>query len=69
MLHHLPFYHYQNVYRQQYDRTAGGTDDARLHTLTRRLWDKIEPDRKRPRYIITVRGEGYRFVESEVQQA
>jgi hypothetical protein len=53
----------ENVYHQQYDRKAGGIDDARLQTLIFRLREKIEPDRKRPRYIVTVRGEGYKFVE------
>jgi hypothetical protein len=48
----------ENVYRQQYDRTAGGMDDARLQTLISRLRAKIEP----PRHIVTVRGEGYKLV-------
>ena len=33
-----------------------------LQTLISRLRRKIEPDRGRPRYIVTVRGEGYKFV-------
>lgn len=49
----------ENVYRQQYDRAVGGIDDARLQTLISRLRAKVEP----PRYIVTVRGEGYKFVE------
>jgi DNA-binding winged helix-turn-helix (wHTH) protein len=52
-----------NVYRQRYDKMKGGVTDEALQTLIARLRTKIEPDRKRPRYIITVRGEGYRFVE------
>jgi DNA-binding response OmpR family regulator len=52
----------ENVYRQQYDRMAGGVTDEALQTLISRLRNKIEPDR-RPRYIVTVRGEGYKFVE------
>jgi DNA-binding winged helix-turn-helix (wHTH) protein len=52
-----------NVYRQRYDKMTGGVTDEALQTLIARLRTKIEPDRKRPRYIITVRGEGYRFVE------
>ncbi len=48
-----------NVYHQQYARTEGGMDDARLQTLISRLRSKVEP----PRYILTIRGEGYKFVE------
>lgn len=55
----------ENIYHQQYDRKAGGIDDARLQALIFRLRKKIEPDRKRPRYIVTVRGEGYKFVEPD----
>jgi DNA-binding winged helix-turn-helix (wHTH) protein len=48
-----------NVYHQQYDRMVGDIDDARLQTLISRLRAKLEP----PRYIRTIRGEGYKFVE------
>lgn len=51
------------VYSQQYDRLSGGVSDAALQTLMARLRAKIEPNYGRPRYIITVRGEGYKFVE------
>lgn len=54
----------ENVYRQQYDRTTGGIDDARLQTLVSRLRAKVEP----PRYIATVRGEGYKFVEKDERE-
>ncbi|MCP4545488.1 MAG: winged helix-turn-helix transcriptional regulator [bacterium] len=53
-----------NVYRQQYDRMRGGVTDETLQKLISRLRTKIEPDNERPRYIVTVRGEGYRFVEA-----
>jgi DNA-binding winged helix-turn-helix (wHTH) protein len=49
----------ENVYRQRYDRMTGGVTDEALQTLIARLRAKIEP----PRYIVTVRGEGYKFVE------
>jgi hypothetical protein len=52
----------ENVYRQQYDRMKGGVTDQALQTLISRLRDKIEPERGRPRYVVTVRGQGYRFV-------
>ena len=55
----------ENVYRQRYDRMAGGVSDEALHTLISRLRAKIEPDRGRPRYVLTARGEGYKFVEPD----
>jgi len=59
----------QNVYAQRYDRMAGGVSDEALQTLIARLRAKIEPDRERPRYVVTVRGEGYRFDESDEEQS
>ena len=53
----------ENVYRQRYGRMAGGVSDEALHALVSRLRGKIEPERRRPRYVLTVRGEGYKFVE------
>jgi tRNA A-37 threonylcarbamoyl transferase component Bud32 len=52
-----------NVYHQQYDRMAGGVTDEALQTLMARLRAKIDPDGKQLRYIVTVRGEGYKFVK------
>lgn len=49
----------KNVYGQQYEDMTGGVTDGALQTLISRLRNKIGP----PRYIITVRGEGYKFVE------
>ena len=48
--------------QRTYERMKGGVSDETLQTLISRLRDKIEPDRG-PRYVLTVRGEGYRFVE------
>jgi DNA-binding winged helix-turn-helix (wHTH) protein len=53
----------RHVYGQQYGRMEGGVSDEALHTLIARLRAKIEPECGRPCYIITVRGQGYRFVE------
>ena len=37
-------------------------DDARIEKLVSRLRQKIEPDAANPRYLITVRGRGYKLV-------
>jgi len=55
----------EHVYRQQYDRMKGGVSDGTLQTLVSRLRAKIEPDPKHPRYVVTIRGEGYKFVEPD----
>ena len=38
-------------------------DDARIEKLVSRLRQKLEPDAANPRYVITVRGRGYKLVE------
>jgi hypothetical protein len=38
-------------------------DDARIDKLLSRLRAKIEPEPRNPRYLITVRGRGYRLVQ------
>jgi hypothetical protein len=38
-------------------------DDARIDKLLSRLRAKVEPDPHNPRYIVTVRGRGYRLVK------
>ena len=37
-------------------------DDARIDKLLSRLRAKIEPEPRNPRYLITVRGRGYKLV-------
>lgn len=49
-----------HVYRQQYDSAS----DEMLQALILRLRKKIEPDFRRPRYIVTVKGQGYKFIVS-----
>ena len=41
----------------------GGVTDGTLQTLISRLRAKIEPDPGHPRHVVTVRREGYKFVE------
>lgn len=40
-------------------------DDARIEKLVSRLREKIEPNPEQPKYLITVRGRGYRLVGPE----
>jgi hypothetical protein len=49
----------ESVWGQDY---IDEVDDARLDKLVSRLRQKIEPDPSEPRYLITVRGRGYRLV-------
>ena len=44
------------------EQRLGGVDDARIDKLVDRVRSKIEPDPKVPRYLITVRGLGYRLL-------
>ncbi|MCX7668511.1 MAG: winged helix-turn-helix domain-containing protein, partial [Anaerolineae bacterium] len=39
-------------------------DDARIEKLISRLRQKIEPDATNPRYLLTVRGRGYKLVDA-----
>jgi len=38
-------------------------DDARIEKLVSRLRQKLEPDPSNPRYLITVRGRGYKLID------
>jgi len=55
-----------DIYHQKYERMKGGVTDEALQKLVSRLRSKIEPA-ERPRYIVTVRGEGYKFVDPDGQ--
>ena len=48
----------ESVWGQEYIDTV---DDARIEKLISRLRTKIEPDPTQPRYLVTVRGRGYRL--------
>jgi DNA-binding response OmpR family regulator len=43
-----------------------GVRDDRLAQLVRRLREKIEFDASEPCYIVTVHGQGYRFVQPDL---
>jgi hypothetical protein len=49
----------EGVWGQEY---IDQVDDSRIERLVGRLREKIEPDPKRPQYLLTVRGRGYRLV-------
>ena len=44
------------------EQRLGGVDDARIDKLVDRVRSKIEPNPKAPRYLVTVRGLGYRLI-------
>ncbi|OQA46798.1 MAG: Alkaline phosphatase synthesis transcriptional regulatory protein SphR [Chloroflexi bacterium ADurb.Bin325] len=46
------------------DDYIGEVDDARIEKLVSRLRQKLEPDPANPKYLFTVRGRGYRLVDS-----
>ncbi len=51
---------YNNVWGYDYSADANN-----LTSFIRKLRKKIEPDPDNPRYIITIRGAGYKFTEKE----
>jgi DNA-binding winged helix-turn-helix (wHTH) protein len=50
------------VWGQEY---LGEVDDARIEKLISRLRSKLEPDPSQPRYLLTVRGRGYKLVQAD----
>ncbi len=50
------------VWGQEY---LGEVDDARIEKLISRLRSKLEPDPAQPRYLLTVRGRGYKLVPAD----
>ncbi|MBE0683964.1 MAG: DNA-binding response regulator [Anaerolineales bacterium] len=53
----------ENAYSEKYD-AADFSQNQRIRQEIRRLREEIEPDPKRPRYILTVRERGYRLQAS-----
>ena len=49
----------ENVWGQQF---IDEVDDARIEKLVSRVRTKIEPDAAKPRYLLSVRGRGYKLV-------
>lgn len=55
----------ESVWGQEYIDKG---DDARIEKLISRLRKKIEPDPTLPRYLVTVRGRGYKLVRHPAKQ-
>jgi two-component system response regulator RegX3 len=53
------YYLVESVWGESY---IGQVDDARIEKLISRLRAKIEPEPTDPRYLLTVRGRGYKLV-------
>lgn len=53
----------EQIYKAVYGRESLGNIDNLIYCLIRSLRKKLEPDPRQPRYIITVRGVGYKFVK------
>jgi DNA-binding response OmpR family regulator len=50
----------ESVWGQEYIDTV---DDSRIEKLISRLRTKIEPEPTQPRYLVTVRGRGYKLLQ------
>jgi hypothetical protein len=46
------------------DDKNNDVEDNRVDTLIKRVREKVEPVRNHPRYILTIRGKGYRLVDT-----
>jgi DNA-binding response OmpR family regulator len=55
----------ESVWGQEYLDTV---DDARIEKLISRLRGKIEPDPSQPRYLITIRGRGYKLLQHPARE-
>lgn len=51
----------EQIYHVLYGEWAEGDMDNIIYCLIRGLRKKLEPDSRHPRYILTVRGVGYKF--------
>lgn len=53
-----------SLYPRESKTSKGGLQDNRVDTLVKRVRQRVEPVRQHPRYILTVRGKGYKLVDS-----
>ena len=54
----------ESLFGEQY-LTRDESQESRINSLIRRLRIKIEPNPRRPRYILTIKGRGYRIEVAE----
>lgn len=57
----------QHLYPDDMAPAGAGVTDTRLDSVIKRLRKQIEPNAKEPRYILTVRGHGFRLVDHHDQ--
>ncbi|MCG8346768.1 MAG: winged helix-turn-helix domain-containing protein [Chloroflexales bacterium] len=50
------------LYPDESKRFENDLSDGRVDTLVKRIREKVEPIRERPRYIMTIRGKGYKLI-------
>lgn len=55
----------QHLYPEDMVFEGEGVSDTRLHSLVKRLRRRIEPTPQEPRYILTVRGHGFRLADED----
>jgi DNA-binding response OmpR family regulator len=53
----------EHLYPEDMAYDGSGVSDTRLDSVVKRLRKQIEPDSQEPRYILTVRGAGFRLVD------
>jgi DNA-binding response OmpR family regulator len=54
----------KHLYPEDSSLGGGGVTDNRLDSVVKRLRKQIEPNPKEPKYILTVRGHGFRLDDS-----
>ncbi len=54
-----------HLYPEDMALEGAGVTDTRLHSLVKRLRRQIEPSPGQPRYILTVRGHGFRLADGD----
>jgi DNA-binding winged helix-turn-helix (wHTH) protein len=57
------------LYPEDMNDLSVGAQDNRVDTLVKRVREKIEPVPGKPRYLLTVRGRGYKLVDEDAHRA
>lgn len=56
------------LYPEEMNDPEVGAQDNRIDTLVKRLREKIEPVPQKPRYLVTVRGRGYKLIDEHAHR-